>query len=179
MRGSFRDSSISPACYVCDPMKTLLENHKATLRTLEVHISSLRSGACEHIIVKDAWCSILPPSGEDFRFWMWLIPDCGIKTLYLFIDFKALCTVMDGATLSRLCHLKVTAEAHSDLDSAPSEDILTRMTLPSLYRVSAISPYWSHEDKKLTLRPLRVPRNARFWKSRCKKPTTSGCLTRS
>jgi hypothetical protein len=143
-----RDSSISPSCYVCDPMKTLLENSKATLRTLEVHISSLRSGACEYIIVKDAWCSIVPPSGEDFRFWTWLIPGC-IKTLYLFIDFKALCTVMDGATLPRLCH-----EAHSDLDSAPSEDVLTRMTLPSLDRVSATSPYWDDEDKKLTLQPF-------------------------
>jgi hypothetical protein len=49
-----RESRIFPACYVRDPMKKLLETSKATLRTLEVHISSSRSRACEYIIVEDA-----------------------------------------------------------------------------------------------------------------------------
>jgi hypothetical protein len=49
-----RESRISPACYVRDPMKKLLETSKATLRTLEVDISSSRSHTCEYIIVQDA-----------------------------------------------------------------------------------------------------------------------------
>jgi hypothetical protein len=46
-----RESPVSPACYIRDPLKTLLKTSKTTLRTLEVHISSLRSRACEPIII--------------------------------------------------------------------------------------------------------------------------------
>jgi hypothetical protein len=61
---------------------------------------------------------------------------------------------MDAITLPHLRHLKVTVAADAFRHSAPCEDILTRMTLPSLDRVSVACSYVEDEDKKLLLRPF-------------------------
>jgi hypothetical protein len=53
LRVGLRESPISPAFYIRDPLKSLLVIAKRTLRTLEVHISSC-SDDCEHNIRKDA-----------------------------------------------------------------------------------------------------------------------------
>jgi hypothetical protein len=72
------------------------------------------------------------------------------------VNFSALCTVMDDAALPHLRHLEVTAEAdsHGDPNSAPSEDILTRLTLPSLDRVSVTVSYMDDGDDEVMLRPF-------------------------
>jgi hypothetical protein len=69
------------------------------------------------------------------------MPDCSLETLHLFVSFTNLHTVIDDVTLPNLRHLKVTSPAYGDVRSAPSKDLLTRMTLPSLDRVSVTFSY--------------------------------------
>jgi hypothetical protein len=66
---------------------------------------------------------------------------------------------MDGAVLPHLRHLEVTAEADSDANSAPSEDILTRLTLPLLDRVSVNVTYMDDGGEEVMLRPFAIAKD--------------------
>jgi hypothetical protein len=75
-------------------------------------------------------------------------------TLHLFVNFSHLHAVIDSATLPYLHHLKVTSPAYGDVHSAPSGDLITRMTLPSLDRVSVTFSHVNPLIDDMLLRPF-------------------------
>jgi hypothetical protein len=144
---------ISGACYVRDALRTLLISVERTLLKLEVHVESC-DGASGCIVEEGTLLLISFCAGHELRLSTWLLPGCSLETLHLFVGFADLHTVIDSATLPYLRQLKVTSVVRCSERSASSEDLLGRMTLPLLDRVSVILLWDDCEDKEAWLRPF-------------------------